>query len=312
MGELSKKIGDAGEKAVKGLFSHLGWSPLIDGATVVCSNGRKHKRDESSSDRKDHGVDLIFAYICSHDPGTRKHVLISVKNQFRESKETAVNRSPGKIKNDLTDLDTAMECFVGSELYNEQNSHGGASRSEVIGVLVYLDMNPENGDKRDSQIGLMQLKGFNRHPINILDYQRFDFLESCWKHLKIKYPNQEAEFYVPNSSPSVISNTTRRIPVFSITGGPVLYSVTYFEESGSSRKKLVVFVEELFSKDLLKNYLALAFKTTGEWTTAEILFPDYNEAKDGPVATALVQSLPQDKEFLQITCASYSPLTRTH
>ena len=82
MGELSKKVGEDGEKKALKFFDLIGWEEerIINGVDLPCVNSSVHKLPTSENERQSHGVDLIYSYVCSYDPDVKKQVLISVKN----------------------------------------------------------------------------------------------------------------------------------------------------------------------------------------------------------------------------------------
>lgn len=57
MGELSKKIGEQGEKIARQFLEIIGWQDLSEGETLPCMEPKKHSRGNDSN-RSTHGIDL--------------------------------------------------------------------------------------------------------------------------------------------------------------------------------------------------------------------------------------------------------------
>lgn len=308
MSELSNNVGKDGEGKALYLLSIIGWAESITGIDITCRDPKKHKLPSSESGRKEHGVDLVFAYMCPFEPDTRKHILISVKNTVSEKNKP---RTPSKIKQDLVDLDTALSCFKKSEIRAKQNVLGGAKRSQDIGLLVYLDMNVDYPSKRDSIIGAQQFPVDSGHVFNILDTQRFDFIEACDQYIRLDYSDWDYGFYTPVHSPAHQGNVSSVMPVSYISSGPLLYSLASNDRQGNTVKNLLIFSEDKFNEEVLPGLLSLALDVTGDWADAKILFPDYNETKHSAIAMSYIQQLPQSKQSPKVEVGSYSSRGRT-
>ena len=61
MGELSKKIGEHGEKVVFNFLKCIGWHNPSDGETIPCCDSGNHRRKKKTP-RTTHGIDLFFSY----------------------------------------------------------------------------------------------------------------------------------------------------------------------------------------------------------------------------------------------------------
>ena len=60
MGELSKLIGEEGERIALDFFEKIGWKSLVTNTTLQCSKPVLHKR-KGTEKRTTHGIDLAFS-----------------------------------------------------------------------------------------------------------------------------------------------------------------------------------------------------------------------------------------------------------
>lgn len=309
MGELSNKIGDKGEELVLRYFKRIGWDPLADGFDLDCRFGEKHQIDKSP--RKSHGVDLAFSYVCPVVRTVRRNVLISVKN----SNDDETRNIRQQIKKDLTDLSTALTCFNKSPAKGRMTSQGGGATSvEDIGILVKINKDPE-GEK--SFLG----ESINKDPIELdgeasvcfIENDRFDFVEQCLNDVVQRYPSSHYSFVVPrsalNSSALAWKPHSNILPVQSLVGGPLVLRLDHSAHS-SSKTEMLMYSNEPFSLASFKRMAGAAKLLTGDWTTNLLIFPNFQEAKDGTLVNQILSGM-NDKSFARsIRCSSSESKSR--
>lgn len=307
MAEFSKTVGEHGEEAARNFFNIIGWNNLIDGKDITCRHPKNHKLPASKNGRTKHGVDLMFSYLCPFEPTTRKQFLISVKNQHSDEKEGR-SRTASKIKQDLTDLNTALKCYQYSDLRKSYMKQGRANNSEQIGLLLYLDENLATPLKRDSSISVSAFPNEGNYTHIVIDSQRFDFIEALHHYLHFAYTNHEKQYYIYNSSPDHLGSLVTFLPFSYLSGGSIPIAIS-LQKGDQTIRTLLIFSEANFSTTNLPQLLSLSLKLTQEWADCIILFPDYNRIKHEADAKRIIQEM-KDISNIKIKCDSYSLKTR--
>lgn len=311
MGELSKKIGEEGERIVMRFFERIGWSPMANGIDLPCQVPEKHKKKESDSARTTHGVDLGFSYVCPALPQIRRNVLISIKHSGAEDTRTCKQQ----IKDDLTDLSTALACFNRSkEKANFVSQGGGATSVEDHGILLKINKDPE-GEK--SFLGEIS----TRDPIDIhghaslcfMENTRFDFVEKCFDHLELQFSGWNHSFVIArsslNPSPALWKPFSSILPIQSLVAGPL---VIRLDKKGAPDldSELVIYSDEKFSIPGFKRLAGCAKVLSGNWVGVTIVFPDFQDVRDGTEVNQVLTGL-DDKEFARsIRCESSDSRSR--
>jgi len=78
MGELSKKIGEQGEKLVIKFLSILGWGDFQEGESINCRYSKEHQRKKDSP-RQTHGIDVFHSTRSQLQDFTLDNIVISAK-----------------------------------------------------------------------------------------------------------------------------------------------------------------------------------------------------------------------------------------
>ena len=294
MGELQKKIGEAGEKLVYSFFRQIGWEPMSPGIDLPCEFPTKHERRQKNGS---HGVDLMFSYICPMVPAFRRNVLISIKNSNKEETKT----DPSRVKDDLADVASALTCFERSPQLQTFLNQGGATAHENIGLLVKIDKDPE-GEKsflgelgRRSQI---ELEGTSA--VCFMENARFDFIDKVMQHVQLRFNGHEHSFFIPNSPLNMSAETKRNsshiLPLQNLIGGPVAIRLEKDQASDNSRGELAIYSQDSFTVGRFKRLLSIAQTLSLSWVNATIVFPDYQDIRDGDAARNILASM-TDKNF---------------
>ena len=112
MGELSRKIGEKGEKLVCKFLSIIGWEDFQDDESISCHSPTNHKRPSAIKDRTTHGIDAFFSSRSQLQDFTLENIIMSVKYT-----NSAYPANPStKFKEHLKDLAETVECFMKSDL----------------------------------------------------------------------------------------------------------------------------------------------------------------------------------------------------
>lgn len=304
MGELSKKIGEEGESLVLAFLERIGWSPIRSSVTLSCEYPKKHKLNSSKKDRRDHGIDLLFSYLCPVVPGERRNVLISVKNS-RVEKTTSC---PSIIRDDFKDLNTALECFRRSHVRSELSKSGGASKIDDCGILIRINRDP-NVDKsiRGNDVEALSRIALEGN-LYFVENDRFDFVDSCMQYLDHGFRDAKNTFNIQRTSLSL--DGSKRIiesdilPLHSLVGGPIVV-----RSSNGDRKCLILFSNEGFSEQSLEKLIGLSQISDGWPTEVRLIFPDYNSARMEVVER--LKARLEDRGFANsIVCDSFEVRSR--
>jgi len=117
MGELSKKIGEHGEKVIRNFLKCIGWHNPSYGESIPGYDPGNHEQKKDTP-RKTHGVDLFFSYKSNLEDFTLDNVLVSVKYTSKP-----YDSPPNSIfKVHFKDLAQTIACFSKSSLRDENNN----------------------------------------------------------------------------------------------------------------------------------------------------------------------------------------------
>ncbi len=310
MGELSKKIGEQGEATVRRFFESIGWEPLTDGTDLPCIRPKEHRRPDSTGERTTHGVDLAFSYICPIIPSFRRNILISVKNSNDDETTTLKKR----IKQDLTDLATALTCFKRSQMRaNFAKEGGGAESSDDIGILVKINKDPDGEKSFLGDLGAReQMETEGTAPVCFMENARFDFIEHCMGFLARTAPKSDHSFFHVKSSLNMSASSrltsSKLLPIQDLLGGPLV--VKSEEEGQDAKSSLRIFSQQLFTEARFSRLLGLGLDESTNWVNVEILFPDFQELKHGAIVSQIKTGLANKAFAKKIRCESTDPRSR--
>lgn len=293
MGELHKKIGEVGEKLVYAFFEQIGWAPMSPGIDLECRFPGKHERRQENGT---HGIDLMFSYVCPMVPAFRRNVLISIKSSNSEQTKTDTR----SIKEALTDVATALTCFEHSSQLATFVGQGGATAHENIGLLVKIDKDPEGEKSFLGELGprtQIELEGTSA--VCFVENARFDFVDKVMQHAEKRFKDHQLSFLIPSSplNPSAESkkNSSPILPLQSLVAGPIALRVEE-EEAETASGELAIYSQDDFSIPGFKRLLSIAHNLSRSWVKATIVFPDYQDIRDGDLARTVLAAM-ADKRF---------------
>lgn len=274
MGELSKKIGEQGEKIVLNFLDNVGWYNTSYNIDIPCSLNEKHKRKESKTQRVSHGVDGLFRYETPLFQDILEHVIISIKFSDKKYKTNPNN----DFKSHFTDLATALECYEKSELQNEYSEGFNSSTNETKGLLIWI----HNQDENDSVVDKITANIDNDlvyDSIYVLDNNRITFLHICVNLIKTKYIDYKYSFYYidTGSNPSSLSKKYDGdfLPLQSIFSDIQIFKL---EHNETKKITFVLVLKDEFEDDNLKRLIGLSHNLTKNLTAnIDIYFPNYDE-----------------------------------
>jgi len=268
-GELSKKIGDLGEKLAEEFISKLGWEISESNVNIDCDSPSDHKK--SKTDRSTHGIDFIVAYDCPIVPSTRRNILISMKNSHMEE----TNGQATKVKDDLKELDWAMNCYKRSSLRNDINRDSEASIIEDEGILIKI-----NKDKDASESFLNNLKSNERihtsqeNVLHFIENKRFDHVDLCLKFLASERNKGNYSYFYPSNTHTYAADIDviegSLIPIQHLIAAPLTFR--YVE---NETKEFIVFSPSEFDTSTFDRLVGLAYGCSNGWASkVTIIFPD--------------------------------------
>lgn len=184
MGELSKLIGEKGERITKFVFEEiLDVNSLIEGSTINCNNGEKHQRADAKSERTTHGLDGLYYFESPMEDELLDIVIVSSKYT------TVYPKNPKTLfKSHLKDLAHTLECFKSSKLNSDINQKfSSVTKTSHTGILVWLsDSDDKYFDIKAKLSNSIIDNELEYEKIILLDNNRVQFLyEAIYKTKKI-------------------------------------------------------------------------------------------------------------------------------
>ncbi len=294
MGEWSKKIGEYGENIVEKFFSIIGWNDLSKGFDIPCLN-ETHKNQEGNK-RKTHGIDFAYSYMNPLVSGQLNSILISAKY-----KTTKYPNSPThQFKGYVNDLIIALECYDLSEMKN--NTVSGFLSSEVndIGILIWLNNNPDSDDDLIHSVSNMRL--FDTHTnksIFILDNKRVAFILEVMKFVKTMSDKYYYTFYYPNTgkniNPTTRENDGNILPVEYLNSS--LLPIKLVNKDNNKEKCLIIATIDNFEEDDLMRLIGLSYDISTDLVGEVIIaFPDFDEINHDLIVSRTKQKF-QTRDF---------------
>lgn len=181
MGELSKSIGEKGEKIVKFIFEEiLNYNSLQENNSMDCMRGLKHKDSSAKNNKTSHGIDGLVTYKSPVEDYTLDIGVISSKFVGGE-----YPKYPSTLfKSHIKDLAFTLECFNNSKLKSTLNqSFTEVNKTEIFGILVWLSNTSPIDFELTSKVSNIQIENdliFDK--ILLLDNSKVNFLyESVYK-----------------------------------------------------------------------------------------------------------------------------------
>ena len=202
MGELSRKVGEKGEKIVEYFFNEiLGHNTILDDETIECIKGEKHKAKESA--KKTHGIDSLISYKSPLEDNVLEIGVVSVKYTSKEYP----NSPKTEFKRYIKDLANTLECFKNSRLLSTtKKQYQNISRTDITGILVWASNKSENNENVISKLSNSILGSdliFDK--IIVIDNDRLNFFVDTILNCKQKFGKENVKFVYHNTNLNINS-----------------------------------------------------------------------------------------------------------
>jgi len=292
MGELSKKIGEHGEKVVLEFLKMIGWAAPGDGETLQCNKPDKHAKKEGSP-RTTHGIDLFFPHKSQLEDFTISNAIISVKY----TSKPYPNPPNSKFKEHITDLSQTIECFARSELrdqYNQEYEGLGIRKSNDTGVLFWFSGNRNSEQDVVGKVsGVILDKDLDFSSIQVIDNARAAFIYNSILTARRIYNTFDLNFhYAFNSSNYTdpgIEKYGKILPLEYIASPIIPMRLI---DKLSNKQKFCISTVENFSEDAMKRLLNFASDISQDFSQEFIfIFTQYDELEDKSIVNKCIRSL---------------------
>lgn len=279
MGELSKTIGEKGEKLVTNFMELIGWQDFQSGEKVTCLHPEEHKLKSSKGGRQTHGIDIFHSYRSNLQDFTLEQILCSVKY----SREPYPNSPSTTFKAHLKDLAETIQCFSKSNLSSDnkdQYQMQGIEKSIDIGVLFWLNNNKSSDQDVVSKIHNINLdKSLVFKEIYVVDNSRAAFIYDTINYLRNNFKKCVLHFHYAFSSNNYMDSKVSKfgsvMPVEYLTADIIPFRL---EHQDSERVSFCLACRESFSEDNVSRLISMASDVSQDFTGEFILlFPDYDE-----------------------------------
>lgn len=272
-GEKSKKLGDYGEEIVQKIFPLLGYHSVITNIDIPCFNNEEHKRADAKGNRRTHGIDRLFSYVCPLRDNTIENLVISVKYQDNYPEEQ--DKITTLFRKHLNELVQTMECLPYSPEYSQRTASNNLFNpdNKRTGVLFWL----ANDDSIDRGI-IESLESFRTTDLNfesvyLVDNKRLNFIFLIFNYIKVSYPKERWEFYYPDTGYNNLLSTKRYsgeiLPVQFLNSKIIPIKL---------ESKLLLFINESFSEENVRRMMGLAHNFTRNFSGEVVIhFPHYNQ-----------------------------------
>lgn len=294
MGEWSKKIGEYGENIVEKFFSIIGWNDLSKGFDIPCFN-ETHKNQEGNK-RKTHGVDFAYSYMSPLVSGQLNSVLISAK--YKTTKYP--NNPTQQFKEYINDLIIALECYDLSEMKTNTISGFLSSAISDIGILIWLNNNPESDDDLIHSVSNMRPIDTNTNKsIFILDNRRVAFILEVMKFVKTMSDKYYYSFYYQNTgkniNPTIRENDGNILPIEYLNSS--ILPIKLVNKNNDKEKCLIIATIDNFEEDDLMRLIGLSYDISTDLVGEVIIaFPDFDEINHDLIVSRTKQKF-QTRDF---------------
>lgn len=308
MGELSKRIGEDGERIVLDFFKRIGWPAPVEGIDIPCQSPQKHREADSAQ----HGVDLIFSYICPVQNSHRRNIVVSVKNSTKTEK-----RPRSKLLGDIIDLATAIQCFKASNARALMlRSQSGARHADDIGLLFIMNKSPRS---EASIMNSMTERSRFEYPgtssICFFENKRHDFINNALNHRALFFAEWKMAFFHPKNTQTAQANLrithSDLLPIQSLLGGPLCIRLERGGASGVREAALLIYSEEEFSTERFQRLVAIGLELSSSWVDVFVAFPDYVEVHDKNEVRSSLSAMSDASYTQKIHCISSQLLPRS-
>lgn len=264
MGELSKLIGEYGERVTSSILKEIGWTNPTEKRDMPCSYPKEHHCVT-------HGMDFL---VRKSDPlvteYTQNTILIS-------SKYGVYPKSPNsKIREFLLDMAKCLKCLsVNQEYGSEKIPSDYVKKFHYSGVLFW--MSPSDPPEKDLVSELTDFRNLDlNYPIYIVDNIRANFLLNVLAYTKNTFLGAHIEFFYPSTGLNTIRyGSGSKLPLQFVNSPIVPMKVT---QNNPDKQILLLHVRDSFDEDSILNIFSLAQDLTQTWANQVIItFPDYHK-----------------------------------
>ncbi|HHQ4473502.1 GapS4a family protein [Aeromonas sp. S41-2] len=289
MGELSKKIGEHGEKVVRNFITMIGWSAAQDGVSIPCEHGGAHKI--GNGDRNTHGIDLFHSVKSQLQDFTLDNIVISVKY----TSKPYPNYPTSHFKSHFRDLAHTLECFMLSDFRTINNSDyemSGIRASREIGVLFWLTNDSDAEQNVIKKIhNIIIEKGLSFSCIYVVDNERAKFIYDSISYIKSSYYEMDVNFHYAftssNYSDPQINKFGKVMPVEYLTSDILPFRLI---DKNSQKMSFCLSCKDGFSEEAMNRLIYLASDVSQNFTNSFVfLFPDYDPLKHQTIVNRAVQ-----------------------
>lgn len=293
MGELSRSIGEEGERIALKFFETIGWKSLALNTTLSCLNPVNHKTGKSEK-RSTHGVDLAFSYRSLTETNTIQHVIVSCK-----ATETKYESPVGKFKEYIADLSQTMKCFSRSSVRsNWVKGFDNFNKQVDCGVLLWISLSEKNCSVIDRVASCNFPEESNFGVICLIDNNVINFHFDVVKFVRDKYPNFTYNYFVPHTALSISDiNGDRKTTVLPVEyiNSPFLWILLEHKMISNEKPILLLVTKDGFNSDAFGMYLAAARDLAQSITNRfAFCFYDYVDYRDAKTVDLVLQSILQD------------------
>lgn len=305
MGELSKKIGEHGEKVVLKFIEKLGWTSPSDGESLACNKPIKHQRTKDTP-RTTHGIDLFYSYKSQLEDFTVNNLIISVK--YTSNPYPSPPNS--KFKEHFKDIAETVECFARSDLRNETNREYesfGIRRSSDTGVLFWLSSDKESDQDIVSKVsGVILDKELEFSNIQVIDNARASFIYNSISSVERMFSESDIKFHYAFSSSNYtdqnISKFGSVLPVEYLTS-PIL-PIRIIDKSNDKQKFCISSIES-YNESAMKRLLNFASDISQDFSNEFVFFfTNYDELRDGSSVKKCIRTLGEKSGKIKVSVHS--------
>lgn len=305
MGELSKRIGEAGESLVENYLKLIGWANAQRKFDIQCIKPEKHA-SRGSKARQTHGVDFLFSYSSPLTDGVFTNLVISVK--FSKDEYPS---SPGALfKVHFQELAELIECFKKSQQRQSlQTGRQGIRSVQDIGVLFWINDSDKTYDDLIAKIANTYIPSecsFDK--IYVVDNHRMAFIFDSMAYAKREHPNDEIQFFYfdtgKNTNPNIRHHTGTILPVEYVNTSVLPLRVVL---NGTESKKLMLFSIDPFGESSLKRLIGMTMNLSGGWANKiELCFPDYKPLDHENIVQKVKMSFEDQNTTKNLSIVSYA------
>jgi hypothetical protein len=252
--------------------------------------------NEKGNPKTTHGIDFLYSYISPLVSGQLNNVLISSK--YKTSKYP---NSPTQLfKRFMEDLITTIECYNFSNTKNNTLSASPHSTSNDIGVLFWLNNNPDSDDDLINAVSSSRMiDTYCNNAIYLMDNKRVAFILEVMKFVKTKSDKFDFSFYYPNTgqniNPLQRENVGKVLPVEYLNS--TVIPIKLVNKDNSKEISWLLATADNFEEDDLMRLMGLAKDITTELVSQIIIaFPDYDKNNHDQIVSLTKQKF-QSSEF---------------